>query len=454
MVEVGDRAARLGVDVCCDLGRANLAHACVERRLRVPDRVATLATAAAPRTEVSTMTTPPVPSLRNGDRRRSSPTSTLVSHSAPVVGSVATKRTLTSLSFAIERVAHDVGSDAIVIALFQRGAYFAPRAAAYTTLAELGLAVVVMYAGDGDTADGVTHVELMANEPRAGEWSVVVLGSTVGAYVIGTDLDELDPDGRTLEDRRRFRASWGFDRVGAAAHARRLLAGSHASLPADIVDRMESVLATADALPATIAEDALGRAALCLVGSLEDASVQLDLVKERLDRETQHATRDPLTGLTNREGLQRWLGGNALNGVEMPLVGVVMIDLDGFKAVNDTHGHDIGDRLLQVVAAALTRCTRPGDLVTRWGGDEFLVLCPGAEGSQLEHLASRMVTAVAEASIGDVKVGASAGTLSCRYRPLPMAAADRAMYAAKQAGGGRVVAVDPPNEATEALARR
>jgi diguanylate cyclase (GGDEF)-like protein len=390
------------------------------------------------------MTTPTAQAPLEADRRRrsASPTSALVSSPAAVAGTVATKRTLASLSFAIERLAHDVGSEAIVIALFQRRAYFAPRAAAYAALAELGLAAVVMYAGDHIAVDGVVHVELAADDPRVGEWSLVVLGPTVGAYLIAQDLDELDPEGRSLEDRRRFSATWGFDREGAVVHARRLLAGSSTDLPADVADRVEAVTAMADAFPSTIAEDGLGRAALCLVGSLVDTGAHLADVKARLDRETAHATKDPLTGLTNREGLQRWLGGSALNGVEMPLIGVVMIDLDGFKAVNDTQGHEVGDRLLQLVAAALTTSVRPGDLVVRWGGDEFLALCPGTQGDQLEQLASRMVAAVTGATIGDVGVGASAGTLSCRHRPLPLAAADRAMYAAKQAGGGRVVAVD------------
>lgn len=383
-----------------------------------------------------------VQSTLEADRRRPSASAALVSSSRAVAGSDATKRTLASLSFAIERLAHDVGSEAIVIALFQQGAYFAPRASAYAELAELVQVAVVMYTGEGPAVDGVVHVPLAADDPRVGEWSVVVLGPTAGAYLIATDLDELGPDGRSLEDRRRFSATWGFDREGAVAHARRLLTGASADVPSDVVDRVEAVIATATAFPSSIAEDALGRAALCLVGSLVDTGVDLADVRARLDRETAHATRDPLTGLTNREGLQRWLGGSALDGLEMPLIGVVMIDLDGFKAVNDTHGHDTGDRLLQLVAAALTDCTRPGDLVTRWGGDEFLVLCPGAEGAELEQLASRMVAAVAGATIGDVGVGASAGTLGCRRRPLPTVAADRAMYAAKQAGGGRVVALD------------
>ena len=363
---------------------------------------------------------------------------------AATIESTTTKRTLAALSFAIERVALEGGSAAIVIALFQRAEYFAPMAVTYKALADLGLPVVVMFAGDGDTPSGITRVRLEDDDSRAQEWSVIVLAPTVGAYVIGTDLDELDLDGRTMEDRRRFRASWGFDRRGAAGHARRVLAESRDMIPADVVARVDEAIESADALPTTTAETALGRAALCLAANLDAISMRLDEAKARLDRETHHATRDPLTGLTNREGLQRWLGGSALNGVNMPLIGVVMIDLDGFKAVNDTHGHDIGDQLLQAVANSLITCTRPGDIVTRWGGDEFVVLCPGTEGEQLTQVALRMVDAVAAASIGEVRVGASAGTQSCRYRPIPMGAADEAMYEAKRAGGGRVVAIGPP----------
>ena len=364
--------------------------------------------------------------------------------SAPGLDRVATKRTLASLSFAIERVASGVGPDAVVIALFQRGAYFAPRSATYAALADQGLEVVVMFAGDGDVPAGVGHVALDEDDWRAHEWSVIVVAPSVGAYVVGVDLDELDAQGRTLEARRQFRAQWGFDRAGAANHARRVLASSRASIPADVAERVDATIAAAIAVPTTTAEEALGRASLGLAASLDDTSVRLDDAWARLERETERATRDRLTGLTNREGLERWLGGSALDGVDMPLVGVVMIDLDGFKAVNDVHGHAMGDELLQAVAGALTSCSRPGDVVSRWGGDEFLVLCPGAEGEQLETIASRMVAAVAGTSIGEVRVGASAGIQSCRYRPLPMAAADAAMYAAKRAGGGRVVALTPP----------
>ncbi len=115
------------------------------------------------------MTTSPVQSLLNADRRRpAASSSALIPSSTAVAGNIATKRTLASLSFAIERLAHDVASEAIVIASFQRGAYFAPRAGAYATLAELGLAAVVMYAGDGVAVDGVVHVH---SQPTIHGWA-------------------------------------------------------------------------------------------------------------------------------------------------------------------------------------------------------------------------------------------------------------------------------------------
>ena len=359
----------------------------------------------------------------------------------PAVSTIATKRTLAALSYAIERVARGAGPETIVIALFQRGAHFAPMAPVYSELAGLGPTVVVGYAGKGVAAPGVVTLTLTDAEPLADEWSVIVLAPTFAAYVVGTDLGELDVTGSTLENRRRFRASWGFDRTGGAEHATRILDGLGDRLPAGIVELAGAAIGVAGSTPNTVAEIALGQAALCLAASLDETSSRLDNAKIHLGRETQHATRDALTGLLNREGLQRWLGGSSLDGVDMPLIGLVMIDLDGFKTVNDTYGHDTGDEVLRAVARALDACTRPGDIVTRWGGDEFVVLCPGAEGDELEHLARRMIAAVSAVAVGSVRVGASAGTESSRKRPLALRAADAAMYAAKRAGGSRVVAI-------------
>jgi len=94
--------------------------------------------------------------------------------------------------------------------------------------------------------------------------------------------------------------------------------------------------------------------------------------RARLDRE---AREDPLTGLINRGELLRQLA--ALDTESGgPHVGVIFLDLDGFKLVNDTRGHQVGDELLVAVARRIRAAVRPEDCLARIGGDEFVVLCP------------------------------------------------------------------------------
>ena len=345
----------------------------------------------------------------------------------------ATKRTLAALSFAIERIARHAEPGAVVLALFQRGPYFAPMAATYEALAT-NARVVIGFAGDGEGVPGASLVRLTDDELLAGVWSVVLLGSTVGAYVYARDLDQLADVAGPLESRRRFEATWGFDRAGAAAHARSVLEHLGARLDPDLAAAIAAVADRTDHEVLTTAERSLGAAALTLAARLDDTQRSLDAVQLELEEETQRATRDPLTGLVNREGMERWLGGAAVEGVPMPPLGVVMIDLDDFKVVNDTHGHEVGDEVLCAVADALVTSTRAGDIVTRWGGDEFLVLCPGLDGDELHHMAQRLVGSVSKASARGISVRASAGTQTTRRRPLPLDEADAALYSAKRSG--------------------
>ena len=151
----------------------------------------------------------------------------------------------------------------------------------------------------------------------------------------------------------------------------------------------------------------------------------------------ERAVRDPLTGLANRtllhERLRGILARDARAGTTTALL---FLDLDGFKAVNDRHGHAVGDLVLTTVAARLTAVVRPSDTVARLGGDEFVVLVEGASDAHLSLLVDRVRAAVVE-PIGrlHLSVGVSIGVaVSHRGEAEPgalLASADRAMYGAK-----------------------
>jgi len=175
--------------------------------------------------------------------------------------------------------------------------------------------------------------------------------------------------------------------------------------------------------------------------------LQIENVTERREAEARMshlATHDGLTGLANRSLLRSRLDG-ALARTER--VGVLFLDLDRFKVVNDGLGHAAGDALLVAVAERLAAVQRPGDLVARIGGDEFVMLCHdvGHEGDLLA-VAARVLAAVNRpVTVGtdnDVVVSASIGAAVAVGRQESsdtlLRDADTAMYGAKTAGGGRV----------------
>ncbi|MEZ4231601.1 MAG: GGDEF domain-containing protein [Polyangiaceae bacterium] len=154
--------------------------------------------------------------------------------------------------------------------------------------------------------------------------------------------------------------------------------------------------------------------------------------------------RDPLTGLFNRRTLYEVLE-RELSRVERghPLA-LLMLDLDGFKRVNDTRGHVAGDELLQSIAAAVVSSVRSIDLVVRYGGDEFVVLLPDTEEQAATAVADRVVDAIARvgAAVDDeeavtASVGVGVATQADSPREL-IARADELAYVAKQAGGNRL----------------
>ena len=127
------------------------------------------------------------------------------------------------------------------------------------------------------------------------------------------------------------------------------------------------------------------------------ARIDTSATLARLEHRSLH---DPLTGLPNRTLLEELLDRAVARARRSHLVAAVLFaDLDGFKAVNDRHGHHVGDLLLGAVAARLTGVLRPGDTLARLGGDEFAVLCEDLHvAADAEIVAERITTAVARRS--------------------------------------------------------
>jgi hemerythrin len=159
------------------------------------------------------------------------------------------------------------------------------------------------------------------------------------------------------------------------------------------------------------------------------------------------ASTDALTGLANRRTAMRLLQieWDALDSSDQPL-SCIMIDADGFKEVNDLHGHDAGDAVLRCLARCLSQSIRSDDAVCRLGGDEFLVICcstalPGAlkTAENIRQNVSELIVPVGSTIWrGSVSCGVAARMAGMAEPGDLLRAADQGLYAAKRSGRNRV----------------
>jgi diguanylate cyclase (GGDEF)-like protein len=194
-----------------------------------------------------------------------------------------------------------------------------------------------------------------------------------------------------------------------------------------------------------------------MAGAMRDNTGNLErAVSERTRQLEQIAFVDPLTGIANRRGFaqeyERVMEA-ARRTRELP--GILLVDIDRFKQINDRFGHKAGDDIVTEFARRISAVLRPDDLCGRWGGDEFIVLFADCNGSLLRRLGDRVLEAIRADEFGDawertLPVTPSIGAHLVRPGETLDAAthkADLALYAAKDQGRNRLVMYEPTLQA-------
>lgn len=360
------------------------------------------------------------------------------------LSTVASKRALLVVSHAMERAFGDDALDAVdgsdsglLVAYFQRREYFDVEAVRYAALAAKGHTIVVAFTGSVDSVpDGVTAVRLPEDDDEAQDWVVAVVRGGYAATMVARDIHQLSSTEATLEASRLFMSWSTMRRQVALEDIRARVERLSPRLPPAVAARARVHVDACARTPVSAVEDRLGGAADHLLSSIDAGYQRANALRLELESTRSMAERDQLTGLNNRHYLERYLG----TGDRPTDLVALLIDVDGLKQVNDRLGHEAGDALLRCVATTLRDNVRPGDIIIRWGGDEFLLLVPHLTAEDGLRYGERMCRAIAAGVVDDpwrsVEPSASIGVSPARRTPLPMAQLDAALYQSKRTGGG------------------
>jgi diguanylate cyclase len=304
------------------------------------------------------------------------------------------------------------------------------------------LGEVLIYQGELDTAERQLRTALAAAEHIGAAAHRDRVRASIGAWLIAVDRPE-----EALTWLERLVADLGEE----GPHSTRIRAHHAAYLAARALGRLEDALAHHETY-----ERLERRRTMNQLRSQSEMFVTKSEAQAEVDRHRYSAERDPLTGLGNRRHLSRTLQHLVPpDGPAQPFA-LAMVDVDRFKSINDQLGHSVGDAVLVEVAQVLLDATRDGDVVVRYGGEEILIVMPGASvddaTARCDQLRARIEAHVWRGLPPDRRLTVSigvAGTPPCDAE-LVVSAADRAMYAAKRAGRNlvRVASTDDMRDAT------
>jgi diguanylate cyclase (GGDEF)-like protein len=271
--------------------------------------------------------------------------------------------------------------------------------------------------------------------PHAQEWLLVKQVAATGEPLVLPDLQAHPVLGESLGVHApHFRGFAGVplfaEHVGAAGAL-------------CVVDNEPTTLGAADmdGLAALAAEIERQVEAGMGMGRPTPATITTTIDVDTLER---LAVTDPLTGLANRRGGERSVASEISRARrQRTALSCIFIDIDNFKRINDTFGHQAGDRLLREISELLRHTLRAYDILVRWGGEEFLLILPGVALDQARRLAERIRAAVERLDtqgLGPVTISAGTAALDANYDfETMLMAADRRLYEAKSNGRNTVV---------------
>jgi diguanylate cyclase (GGDEF) domain len=287
--------------------------------------------------------------------------------------------------------------------------------------------------------DGLTRLGTSPTQPELDELAAKELGTASVPLISSMNEQISDQVGSLLKFiEKEHQALTGYGNILGEAASRLANTSNQTST---LLQAMISMLreATGEAI-------SHGRGT---VRHVSKTSAELSDVYEQLERYKQAANTDSLTGVNNRRAFDEELANVYSNSASLPLVSLMMMDIDHFKRVNDTYGHPVGDQVLRALAHLIKTAAPNSSFLARTGGEEFTLILKGWTRTEVAQFAERLRTAILKRTFKNTRAGVDLGSITMSIgvamaSQAPGAedlyrAADLAMYRAKEQGRNQVI---------------